>query len=1090
MDRLFDAFDVPEPVPTSHSLFVGAFFGSYSVEDSSIDEKSHYISFEKSTDRTSSPGDETLLDISKFTPQESMDIPPSRTKQTARVTPELEGDTKDEPRFILRHISTENGSNVASDEEMAGFPRIRSKEPESPFIGKQARSRYDADQEKTSKVKESISFFENQDGSQSSRAKTIQTSNLFDDGLVESSPSRNTVPAQFSSPIKEKPALSLNLEREEKVGTNSLRTEHRKSMENSANGESSLKEEDASVLSRETASVNSRGVSTSSKTSKKSKSKKKERRSSRTGSVSSRSSRRKLETDEDSQGHSVDPSVENTSVRTSKSKKERRNSHDSSVGSRSSKSKKESKPSKRGKDGDRLTRKLAKDRPSLKGGTKSSDEVNDDFSSDSVRDHYETLCRSYILLGTPDSKISEGSCESEIALADTSNNYQLDDKNVKKRLLLSEVTPSKHSEGLAYYNGLNGDRFSSVNYDQVDELGFFVGSPIEKSDELCRIHDEPRLAPTDDVDGFISMEEGLHQLENIDDPQLYMAACEDPQDAVSCAYTNSSSLPSGSYFSIATQAREELGLGSKNLAARLATSSTMAVKQKASMSVSSERFKRETDEPSQKLDKIDDFDAVSDASHSSEKASKSKDSSFIKVAQDYVYPTSQRDYIIGSIACIFLILLVVILPITLTSSDDGNAQLASNVAPTFSPTQPATAPTKSPETSPSQQDPQYVFSHQAVWPDGNTGFGSSLAYDSGLLLIGMPVVDTVRTFTAKSGHVDLLGTVQGEQSGSGFGWSMAVASSTFMATGAPFLNAFASTRSVGGAYVFEYEDSSGTWRQFGPTIRGDEDTFAERENFGSAIGVTLLNDTLRVAIGAPRSSLQYLYDVGRIYTFERSVARGGDWNKIEENALNGLGTGDRFGSSVGISKDGTILVAGAPGSLLHEDAGYVLGYRYFESEKWVPIFTLSGVHSDEEFGASISILSDTGDTIAVGAPAFNENSGRVAVYRLNREDRYERLGNDIIGSFGERVGDKNSLDGSQSENGLFVVVATATGIIKRYEYDEAKGDWIHVYKTLDTEFDGVTSLACQGKDCHSMAAGSLSDRSVSLFQSSEVEDRL
>ncbi len=697
MDRLFDAFDVPEPVPTSHSLFVGAFFGSYSVEDSSIDEKSHYISFEKSTDRTSSPGDETLLDITKFTPQESMDIPPSRTKQTARVTPDLESDTKDEPRFILRHITTENGSNVASDEEMAGFPRFRLKEPESPFIGNQARSRYAVDQERTSKVKDNINYFENQDGSQSSRAKTIQTSNIFDGGLVES-PSRNTALKQFLSPTKEKPTLSLNLEPEENAGMNALRTEHWNRKENSANGESSLKQDDACVLSRETASVNSRGVSTSSKSSKKSKSKKKERRSSRTGSVSSRSSRRKLETDEDSQAHSVDPSIESKSVRTAKSKKERRNSHGSSVGSRSTKSKKESKrSSKRGKgDGDRLSRKLAKDRLLLKDGRKSSDEVNDDFLSDSVRDHYETLCRSYILLGTPDSKISEGSCESEIALPDTSNNYQLDDKNVKKRLLLSEVTPSKHSEGFSYYNGHNGDRFTSVNYDQVDELGFFVGSPIEKSDELCRIHDETRHTPTDDVDGFISMEEGLHQLENIDDPQLYMAACEDPQDAVSCAYTNSSSLPSGSYFSIATQAREELGLGSSNQPARLTASSTMAVKQKASMSVSSERFKRETDELSQKLDKIDDFDAASDASHSSEKASRSKDSSFIKVAQDYVYPTSQRDYIIGSIACIFLILLVVILPVTLTSKEDENAQMASNITPTLSPTPQPPAPTKSP----------------------------------------------------------------------------------------------------------------------------------------------------------------------------------------------------------------------------------------------------------------------------------------------------------------------------------------------------------------------------------------------------------
>lgn len=354
----------------------------------------------------------------------------------------------------------------------------------------------------------------------------------------------------------------------------------------------------------------------------------------------------------------------------------------------------------------------------------------------------------------------------------------------------------------------------------------------------------------------------------------------------------------------------------------------------------------------------------------------------------------------------------------------------------------------------------------------------------------MPVVDTIRTFAVEEGQVELLGTVQGAQKGSGFGWSLAVASSSLIAVGAPFLHAFGSTRSVGGAYVFEYDASSGTWRQLGSIIRGDEDTFAERENFGTSIGVSLVEDRVRVAVGAPHSSIQYLYDVGRVYTHERSLTTGGNWDRIETNALYGLNTGDRFGSSVELSKDGSILIAGAPGSLLHKDPGYVLGYQYSETEKWKPIFTLIGMHADEEFGASLSILSDNGDTIAVGAPAFNENSGRVLIYQLNRDGRYEQLGGDIVGSFGERIGDKNSLDGSKGERGLSVIVATATGIIKRYEFVEARDLWMQVYETLDTEFNGVSSLACSGKDCQQLAAGSLPDRAVSLFESSVFRNRL
>jgi hypothetical protein len=403
---------------------------------------------------------------------------------------------------------------------------------------------------------------------------------------------------------------------------------------------------------------------------------------------------------------------------------------------------------------------------------------------------------------------------------------------------------------------------------------------------------------------------------------------------------------------------------------------------------------------------------------------------------------------------------------------------------------PSFAPTAAPSMNSIPTPPTNPFRYEAI-PDGvirgqiSSILGQSVAYDESLLVAGVPSSSAVFWSYSETAETGLL---EETDSSSGLGWSVDLAESRYLATGAPFLRAEGTNTSVGGVFVYRYEPG-GEWEFVGPVLRGDEDLFAANEEFGSAVAVSHVgNGKLRVIVGAPYNSYEWSTSTGRVYTFEREIDPvSGEllWNTMEQTPIIGDRDGVQFGKSVGISKDGSVFLAGAPGSEFAIIPGYAVAHEYTPQfdDPWSLVFAVRGDQPNEEFGASVAVLSDNGNVIAVGAPGFDQNSGRVLVYQRGGTGLYQQLGADIVAESGDRIGELNTVTGGINENGQpFVLVATASGVVRRYDYSPSSNKWDDLYDTLSTGLQRISSLALTG-DGGQLAVGSVDSNAIAIFRS-------
>jgi hypothetical protein len=436
-------------------------------------------------------------------------------------------------------------------------------------------------------------------------------------------------------------------------------------------------------------------------------------------------------------------------------------------------------------------------------------------------------------------------------------------------------------------------------------------------------------------------------------------------------------------------------------------------------------------------------------------------------------------FAIACAICLLLITLALAIPFLLKDDDGDNDREIS-------------FPTKAPDTIKPTPAPRLKYELASGPYDDNpdTGFGKTISFDSGLLLVGLPNEGQglVRTFqTGQSDEMLSASDLLGEQEASGFGWSVDV-SGTIAAIGSPFLFIVDTPTEAGGVYVYEYSGSN--WSQVGETLRGDEDLFAANEAFGSSVSVAVTETSYRVVVGAPVSNLDD-FEIGRVYTFEWPIKDGSAWAGMESTALLGERAGDRFGSSVAISKDGSMFVAGGPGGDLHDEPGLVFVYQYVgesSTEAWEMVFSISGTEGNERFGASVAILSANGDTFAIGAPDYESGSGRVVVYRRGDDGVYQKLGSDIVGERGESLGETNTLSGSSNGDSVQIVVGTAKGKVVRYDYSAQSQSWSMMYEELDLDYAAVTSISVSGANSGLLAIGSEVDGVVSIYKSTDNGD--
>ena len=142
--------------------------------------------------------------------------------------------------------------------------------------------------------------------------------------------------------------------------------------------------------------------------------------------------------------------------------------------------------------------------------------------------------------------------------------------------------------------------------------------------------------------------------------------------------------------------------------------------------------------------------------------------------------------------------------------------------------------------------------------------------------------------------------------------------------------------------------------------------------FGCSVSLSM--DGTYCAVGSSGTAASK----GRVYIFKRDAS---SWTEQAIlNATDGV-AGDKFGSTVSINADATIVVIGAPAKLGGTGSCYVFN-RSGSTWAQQAILAAADAGSNSLFGTSVSV-SDNGKTVLVGAPKKNSSAGVAYVFTYN-----------------------------------------------------------------------------------------------------------
>jgi hypothetical protein len=282
----------------------------------------------------------------------------------------------------------------------------------------------------------------------------------------------------------------------------------------------------------------------------------------------------------------------------------------------------------------------------------------------------------------------------------------------------------------------------------------------------------------------------------------------------------------------------------------------------------------------------------------------------------------------------------------------------------------------------------------AISADGNTLAIGTLKEDSAATGIGGNQSDNsagdsgaVYLFARSGGVWSRQAYIKASNTGGGdgFGWSVALSGDgNTLAVGAQFEDSAAtgvggdqsdnSAEDSGAVYLFAR--GGGIWSQQAFIKASNTEV---RDGFGGSVALSGDGNTL--AVGAPGERIAvWAEDSGAVYLFAHS---GGIWSQQAYIKASNTQTrdqrGDRFGTSVALSGDGSVVAVGVP---LEDSASTGIGgdpadnsiesvgavYLFIRSgEIWGQPVYIKASNAGGWFGNSVA-LSEDGNTLAVGAP--------------------------------------------------------------------------------------------------------------------------
>jgi len=294
--------------------------------------------------------------------------------------------------------------------------------------------------------------------------------------------------------------------------------------------------------------------------------------------------------------------------------------------------------------------------------------------------------------------------------------------------------------------------------------------------------------------------------------------------------------------------------------------------------------------------------------------------------------------------------------------------------------------------------------------DDRSGTSVSMSGDGSMIAVGAPFNDGSGS---KSGHArvyDLQGgnwTQIGADVDGADAWDESGRSVAISADGGTLV--VGSPDGINGdklshARIFTRQGDA--WVQLGDSIFGLE------EYDGTGFSVATSVDGGVVIVGSPFRDF-WSNGEARIFRFQ-----AGAWVQVG-SALDGEDDKDEFGRAVAMSADGSTVIIGAP----HNDgvngswSGHARVFR-LQAGAWVQVGSdIDGEAAGDDFGRSVS-MSESGDTIIVGAPKNEEKIGHARAFTL-QGDGWVQRGQDIDGyQLGEGAGRSVAVNG----DGLTIVV--------------------------------------------------------------------
>jgi len=229
-----------------------------------------------------------------------------------------------------------------------------------------------------------------------------------------------------------------------------------------------------------------------------------------------------------------------------------------------------------------------------------------------------------------------------------------------------------------------------------------------------------------------------------------------------------------------------------------------------------------------------------------------------------------------------------------------------------------------------------------------------------------------------------------------------------------------------GTTVYDWDGSA--WNQRGLTIS---------EEFYS---VSLSGDGSRFVVGNP-----YTNGIGSAYIYEWS---NNTWNQMA--SISGSASGDNFGSSVSISRDGNrVAIAGRYNDDAAQDAGHVKVYEW-DGSAWTQLgLNIEGRAADDGIGTFRDgvALSEDGTYLIVGMSYTTTSNNYVRVFEWTGSGWVQR-GLDIPS---ETAGDRFGFSVDISDDGSRIITGAhkhngTYGHTKVYEWDGS--GWVQLGDTI------------------------------------------